>query len=531
MSEIVVIYNKLSEEDVFYGLLDYGLFSEKIPPCFSSVGLADFIKNDKDLIKIFNLTDEKDLKKALDKRAYDYIRYEAVRDINIPRSLGIPHPESYAVQALAIKKYWIDIQSHCAQPDVKVSRIHVRSVGGGRIFEMNYKGEERFQLEEEEINWMTGAMFLAKADISKCFHSIYTHSIPWALNGRSEAKSKRGLLELSGNLLDKCTQNIRDKQTNGLLIGPHSSNIISEIILTRIDNSLLKKGYEKLKRHIDDYQFYAESYEQAEKFLHDLGLLLREYELNLNEKKTSILSLPRPSDENWIRELNSFSFSSEKEVKYFTIRMFLDLALELAQSAGTSAPLNYAIKMMPEKLNERAKHLYVQEAINLSLSFPYLAPYLDEYVFEKYLYEGIEKKIGDFANKILMLGIKKLYPDAIAHGFYYAIKYEAKLEITSEKVMEIMEFDDCIVKVLLLEYAKRNKLKEILKVIKKSSDSLKSGEKRDVERQWLFVYQTWTEDELKGNGHKFLAELKKLNFSFLSNDAMKKKVLELIPTD
>lgn len=521
MDESRVGANILTGDDVLIGLLDYGLFCEKVPPCFTSKGLVAALGNSLDAV--FTGPDERSLKDALNKCSHDYIRYESMRDINIPRHLGIPHPESYAVQALAIKKHWDEIQKHCAKPASQVSRVHVRRMGGGRIFEMNYKGTERFQLEEDEIRWMAGAMFVVNADISACFPSIYTHSIPWALHGRNEAKANRGLLALSGNLLDRCTQNTRDGQTNGLLIGPHASNIISEIILTRIDDELLRNGYKKLKRHIDDYEFYADSYDEAERFLHDLRLVLRDYELTVNEKKTGIHSLPRLNSELWVSELNRFNFPKGEDIKFSTIRSFLDLALELATTAGTSAPLNYAIKMVPERLNQRAKRLYVQEAINLALVFPYLAPILDKHVFDKYVHDGIDATIAEFSNKLIRLGIKKLYPDAIAHGLYYSLKYGIVLDMEQKVFEEMLQLDDCLVTVLLLEYANKQRITEVQTLIKKRLDNhLKSTEKSDIDRQWLFIYQTWSENELRNKGQQVLADLKKLDFKFILSDVFDK---------
>lgn len=505
--------NELTEDDVFFGLVDHGLFAEKVPPCFTSQGLSSVIEPD--LENLLNEPDEQKLKKSIDKRAHDYIRYEALRDINIPRRLGIPHPESYIVQALAIKKHWQAIKAHNQAPIVKVSRIYVRPVGGGRIFEMNYKGAERYELEEDEMKWQAGAQFVVKADISACFPSIYTHSIPWALHTREAAKNDGRLTSLLGNLLDKCTQNIRDKQTNGILIGPHSSNIISEIILTQIDNKLLEKGYIKLKRHIDDYEFYAATYSEAEKFLHDLGLALREYELILNEKKTRILPMPRPSADDWVRELNRFTFPKEKKIKFSTVRSFLDLALELAQSADTSAPLNYALKMMPKRLNSRAKRMCVQEAINLALSFPYLAPLLGKHVFAKHAHQEIEEQISEFVNALIRLGVRKLYPDAIAHSLYYALIHQARISLSESEVSEIIGLDDCLTTTLLLEYAKIHNDKKIKSAIEQRSQTLKRESRREKDRQWLLIYQIWSEADLDGNQQSFLASLKKRGFNFV----------------
>ena len=356
---------------------------------------------------------------------------------------------------------------------------------------------------------------MVKADISACFPSIYTHSIPWALHGRESAKNDKSLISLPGNLLDKCTQNIRDCQTNGILIGPHSSNIISEIILTQIDDHLLKKGYKKLKRYIDDYEFYAATYNEAEKYLHDLGLALREYELILNEKKTKILPMPRPGTDNWVRELNRFAFPKDKKIKFSIIRSFLDLALELAQSAETSAPLNYALKMMPKRLNSRAKRMYVQEAINLALAYPYLAPLLGKQVFAKHTHSEIEEQISEFVNALIRLGIRNLYPDAIAHSLYYALKHQVLISLSDVEFSEIIDLNDCLTTVLLLEYSKLHKLKEVKSVITQRSQALKTVSRREQDRQWLLIYQTWSKTDLEGNQQSLLASLKKQAFNFL----------------
>lgn len=508
---------QLSQADVLIGLLDHGLFAEKVPPCFSTAGLAAIVSE-----TMANLLDEKNeqkLRRSIDNCGHDYVRYEALRDINIPRHMGIPHPEAYAVQALAISKHWQEIATHCNKPKPEISRIYVRHVGNGCIFEMNYKGVERFQLEENEIQWMAGAKFVVEADIAACFPSIYTHCIPWALHSKDEAKSTSSVTTLAGNLLDKCTQNTRDRQTNGLLIGPHASNILSEIILTRIDTELQAKGYRKVVRHVDDYRFFADTLDEAELFVKELGLNLRAYEMSLNEKKTRILELPRPSDENWRLVLNRFLFPNDEELRFSVIRSFLDLALECAQSVGKSTPLNYAIKTIagsdaPRKLNPRANRMYAQEAMNLALAYPYLAPLLDEFVFDKYWHEGLKPRIADFATSLVQLGVRKLYPDTIAHALYFALKHDVALALKDDVLIEIIALDDCVANVLLLEYAKKRDRPKVKSAINKRAKDLKAEDSREKDKHWLLIYQVWSKKELEGNGQGFLAKLKDRDFQF-----------------
>ena len=502
----------LDADSAFVGLVDFGLFAEKVPPCFTSEGLAASLPAAME--KVAYETDSEKLGKLIAKQTRGYIRYQTLRDTNIPRQLGIPHPQSYFAQCNAIWRCWESIKKHCAKPAQPISRIFVRDTGTDRVFVMNYKGQERFEVEEQEINFATGACYVVHADISTCFPSIYTHSIPWALHGRKKAKKARGDLSLEGNILDKATQAVRDGQTNGLLIGPHASNIIAELVLTSVDSALLKRGHTRLTRHIDDYRFYARTHEQAENFIRDLGMALREYELSLNEKKTKILPLPRPQVENWVRELNDYQFSPGP-IRFSAVRSFLDLALDLAQRAGTSATLNYAIKMVPARLNERAKRLFVAEAVNLALSYPYLAPLLGKHVFTKHKHEGIESYINTFSTELLQIGIRRIYPDAIAHALFYAIQHDLTLPISEALLKRVVTIDDCICDVLLLEYAKRRKLKKLAQAVTKRANNLKGLEPRDQDAFWLLIYQVWTVAELRGNGHDLLGDIKASKFSFM----------------
>ena len=502
----------LDADAAYIGLVDFGLFAEKIPPCFTSEGLA--AKLPTAMEKVAYETDSEKLRKLIAKQTRGYIRYQTLRNTNIPRQLGIPHPQSYFAQCNAIWRCWESIKKHCAKPTQPISRIFVRDTGTDRVFVMNYKGQERFEVEEQEINFATGACYVVHADISTCFPSIYTHSIPWALHSRKKAKKSRGDLSFEGNMLDKATQAVRDGQTNGLLIGPHASNVIAELVLTSVDSALLKRGHSRVTRHIDDYRYYARTHEEAENFIRDLGMALREYELSLNEKKTKILPLPRPQLENWVRELNDFRFPSG-QIRYSVARSLLDLALDLAQRGGTSATLNYAIQMVPARLNDRAKRLFVAEAVNLALSYPYLAPLLGKHVFAKHNYDGIESAITTFATELLLIGIRRIFPDAIAHALYYAIKHDLSLPVSEALLKRAVTIDDCICDVLLLEYAKRWKLKSLSDAVKKRANHLKGLDPRDQDAFWLLIYQVWPVPELRKNEQHLLADLKASKFSFV----------------
>ena len=378
MKTYIEYLSEINKDEILKGLLAHGLFADKMPPILSGESFYDyFIRKGKP---------------TFEKKGKDYIRYESMRNINIPRLLSIPNPFVYANLCNCISCNWVKLQSFFNKQLMgqthKVSRIHLRKMKDKEsLFEMNYNHSDNDKDPCEDI--MIKKRYRVEADISNCFPSIYSHSIAWAILGKKLAKEKRGAGEWC-NELDLFVRNIKNEETNGILIGPHSSNLISEIILLSVDNKLWKHGYRYI-RNIDDYTCYVSSYEEAETFLLDLSKELKEYELSLNHKKTKIASLPIPSDSSWINKLNNFYFGEEyskekKQVlKLKRLRTFLDLAIELALENNNTAILNYAIKVIASKhLGKDALDYYVKQIHHLLLLFPYLVHLMDEYVFDRF---------------------------------------------------------------------------------------------------------------------------------------------------
>ena len=136
---------------------------------------------------------------------------------------------------------------------------------------------------------------MVQIDVSKCFDSIYTHSLPWAVLGKDQTKFK---LEDSkrtfGGRLDALMQNLNHKETNGIVIGPEFSRIFAEIILQSVDTELLrhlakanlghKVDYE-IFRYVDDFfVFYNEESTQLKVF-ETLQEILKGKKLSINTAK------------------------------------------------------------------------------------------------------------------------------------------------------------------------------------------------------------------------------------------------------
>lgn len=165
---------------------------------------------------------------------------------------------------------------------------------------------------------------MLQVDVSKCFPSIYTHSIGWAVKNKRLAKAKpRAHGDFDGEF-DNLMQLTNYRETNGIIIGPEVSRIFAEIILQKIDLNIIdkmnKRGCEisrdySFRRYVDDYFVFFRSDKVKIDFIKSLESALLEYKMYLNETKTIISSRPFATDISLAK--NSLS---NAVVQYFSSR-------------------------------------------------------------------------------------------------------------------------------------------------------------------------------------------------------------------
>lgn len=149
-------------------------------------------------------------------------------------------------------------------------------------------------VEQESINKALKFKYLFTTDIANFYPSIYTHSIPWAVHTKQEAKGVRGDNENLGNRIDHALRQMRWGQTNGIPQGSALMDFIAEIILGYADELLGKKlegenidDYHII-RYRDDYRVFTNSKEDAEAIARYLTVILQTLGLQLNASKTSL---------------------------------------------------------------------------------------------------------------------------------------------------------------------------------------------------------------------------------------------------
>lgn len=142
-----------------------------------------------------------------------------------------------------------------------------------------------------------------RVDFSRCFDSIYTHSIGWVTNGQSASKAARNpVKDTFGAAADKLAQNINYRETNGIVIGPEWSRTFAEVILQEVDLALIRSvqaeiGLEfgvdyHVYRYIDDWFIFAAGEDEVQCIERILTRVARSYKLHINEAKSVTFRSP-----------------------------------------------------------------------------------------------------------------------------------------------------------------------------------------------------------------------------------------------
>lgn len=138
------------------------------------------------------------------------------------------------------------------------------------------------------------------ADISKCFHSLYTHTLYWATADIETAKDNTSHQTFS-NRFDRLMQSVNFNETNGICVGAEVSRVFAELILSEVDRRViarlthkgLKWGVDyEFRRYVDDFFIFCQSDDVVAKVLMALEIELSGFNLHLNNEKTSIIRRP-----------------------------------------------------------------------------------------------------------------------------------------------------------------------------------------------------------------------------------------------
>ncbi len=161
-------------------------------------------------------------------------------------------------------------------------------------YDLNYK----FYESAEFIRLERKYPYLRMIDVARCFDSIYTHSISWAVKGKEYIKDNISNLKDSYSFdedFDKLMQASNYQETNGILLGSEVARIFAEIIFQKIDENIIRNLKDKdihnntdytIRRYVDDFCIFSSNQDQLEIISDTIANELKLYKLYINSNKT-----------------------------------------------------------------------------------------------------------------------------------------------------------------------------------------------------------------------------------------------------
>lgn len=352
-------------------LLGKGYFPKELPPAFTTQAFAEksqYIQTKWSAVWQFENT-----KHARETGAIKKVRLNEFKSIygsskcaslSYPKSLvsrrklEIPNPTNFHELCICIVKNWKLLRE--TQLQTKYSYSSPIEAESSRSVRTKSRSLNDFKFEL--IRKSSDKRFELRLDIAQYYPKIYTHSIPWAILGKSKAKEYNSLKNKPGwdvillndenarnfavaDKLDTLIRSCQERQSVSIPIGPDSSFILAEIIGNRIDieleNELEGIDFECV-RYYDDYYFYTHSFGDAEIILKAAQKILLEFQLETNESKVLIKKLPFSFEPKWVFKISGYHFS---QINKFTIREYFFLLYSLCEDfpAESSSIISYGL--------------------------------------------------------------------------------------------------------------------------------------------------------------------------------------------
>lgn len=141
--------------------------------------------------------------------------------------------------------------------------------------------------------------FLKTLDVTKCFDSIYTHCLSWAVKDKPFTKSHVSVSSTFAQEFDGVIRHGNHNETNGIPIGPEVSRVFSEILFQEIDRRVIqalvdlkfRQDYE-FRRYVDDVFIFARNEAIANRVHDKYADVLIDFNLHTNTAKSTCIGRP-----------------------------------------------------------------------------------------------------------------------------------------------------------------------------------------------------------------------------------------------
>jgi hypothetical protein len=502
-------------------ILEKGYLPKELPPPFNSKSFANknrYVSAKWDKIITTEKLQRTGESRSVAKKRFqdDYGKYNSsqlaiyslAKGIYSRRKLGIPNPKQFSDLSKAIIDNWSLLRDTYKLSKYSESTpVEARARRAVRTKSTSWNNF-KFQLIEKSFD----KKIQLTLDISQFYPTIYTHSIPWAILGKEKAKklfkiaisdqarwqnllntSRDAKTYNSANFIDMLVRNCNDRQSIGLCIGPDTSLILAEVIANRIDEEIEKRlrsiphtGI----RYYDDYYFYLNNRNEAENALKIIQQVLYEFQLETNENKVGIDTLPFKYIEDWSEQFDRFTFDS---VDKYELRNFFSILHNTISdnSKNSSWIIGYALKQF--KLGDT---VIEENNWDFFLSFLLQTLLIDSstidvifeiiFIYKSYLDNKSKQKIKHVLISIIEEHLTLNHSFEVSWSLWMLITF--RINCPKKLVESILKSKDSISKLLCLHLIEETLYEGRKPNIKKLKEEIKNSS--SLGENWLLIYET-----------------------------------------
>ena len=456
-------------------LLKRGYFPKELPPPFTTEAFGELLERDPSQLSPLSDGNAETL----------LARHSLARAGPLRRILSIPNPLSFLQLCNWFNQNWLTVENQCQKSSISLSKPQASSSDRAVVSKVPFNQQPIHQAALRATS-----RCILRTDITNCYPSIYTHSISWALHTKSEAKIHRRPSDLTGNQLDKLVTAAQHGQTIGIPIGPDTSFIIAEMILSSVDEEFARRlEKEKLNpngyRAYDDFEFGFTTRADAESAAGILERVLSEYELQLSPSKTNIVELPVPLESAWVSELRTFNFSHR--ISTWEMRRYFDRAFELSMVNGSSEVLKYAIQRLRSiEITGDDWTLFEDLLLQCAMVEPSVLPIVVDHLhyYRDKNYPLNSQKIGEVFNILLKSHAPLGHGSEVAWSLWGCLLFQ--LRISRASVAAVASMEDAIAGLLLLHAQELGLLDAKIECGNWNTSMTEDGLRGS---QWLLSYQ------------------------------------------
>ncbi|AWR21321.1 RNA-directed DNA polymerase [Aurantimicrobium photophilum] len=437
------------------------------------------------------------------KRGFGAVSYGQTRHEGSVRVTHIPHPWSHCNVVNALIEGWEALEPLSLN---KNSAIRPMVFRDGRVFVSNYSDGLYPEDNWDEISEF-GATHRAKFDIKEFYPSIYTHTLAWAALGRDFVQANLKSDAVRNHFSTKVENALLDsnrKMSKGILIGPATSNLVAEYLLSGVDAKLREFFDNRFRRHIDDYTFYAQSRAEVTRFQSILENELSKLQLSINPHKTLMETVDIPASPKWLLELNEIDVhdlnSPESLLKYWVKaeKLSEDINAGMALRYGMRAVLRQAIRLNQTKWAATLLILEIQ-------THQYLTPLLDEFI-------DFVPEINEADLCALQIWLKSEYQFLNSDSRAWVLMILGIAGFIDDELIDILiSIPDVVPMTVAYEFRKDKASNFRQAVIRDPNDVCKADE------YWLLAYQLFLNGEISKDEDGVFEILKNNNVNFVNN--------------